>query len=185
MANNSVKGDGISGKVRGRRKVLGGREAAWETWCGWWEGESGGLAVAPSAPHAGVPTGRCASGPHGDTHPSRVQPPLGGGRINIKSKGKASTAGLGIPSQPGKAASSYLSGRTGKSDGCWSALCSHAALHVAGHVHGTSAWAPRPVILSTTGPRQGPGEGLCRLPAFRQGQGSSLRQGAWEDRAEN
>lgn len=72
----------------------------------------------PQSPQAGVPTGPCASGPHGDTHPSRVQPPLGGGTIHIKSRGKASTGWLGDPSQPGKAASWYLSGRTGKSDGC-------------------------------------------------------------------
>lgn len=114
-ANYSVKGDVTSGKVRGERKVVSGQETATGN-CRWPVWDCGSCCLPkPSGLH--IPTGRCLSGPHAATLPSRAKllPEV----VAKTSKAKAGRplAGSGTPSQPGKAASTHLSEPMEKFDG--------------------------------------------------------------------
>lgn len=115
LANHSVKGDGISGKVRGtgcQRLEKLPRKLPVAGWEG--GGSNPGSCCFPSLPgfwfpQAGIHLGLMLT-------VSRAQPSLLAHKYQKGGEGIA-LAGSGIPSQPGKAANKYLSEPTDKSDG--------------------------------------------------------------------
>lgn len=109
LTNNSVKGGAISGQMRGSSardwKAAGKLPGA------------GGEFVACSAHWAVAPSGCYLVGPHVDSLPSRAEPCLQGGSINIKREGDCPIGWLGDPSPARESSQQVPVRHTDKSKG--------------------------------------------------------------------